>query len=604
LANIPNFRPPSASGIDPKAVSAKNVNTSYVFKSLWKYIRHYKYLLIAVIALNILSNLLALAGPVLTGKAVNTMANGKGTVDYRLLGIYCLLMLAMYLGSAVLSWIIQLIMVNITQRTVFDIRKDLFAKLLNLPVSYFDKRQKGDLLSRMSYDVDVLGSSLSTDIIQVSTSFIMVFGSFVMMMVISPVLVIIFAVILPLSILFVRKMTVFTRKLFRERQRTLGEINGYAEEMLTGQKTVKAFNHEETVMQTFKEINQRATTASYKAQYYSSSVMPTLNFANNLSFLLVTVFGVALVAMGKIDIGSVSSFILYSKKFSGPINELANIYSEIQSALAAGERVFLTLDETEETANDTVCGKLQNVNGEVEFKNVRFGYNPDKIIIKGLSFTAHKGQKVAIVGPTGAGKTTIVNLLMRFYDVDGGSICIDGVNIADVDRGELRRNFAMVLQDSWLFTGTVKENIAYGNSWATDEDIIAAAKAAKAHSFIKRLPQGYDTIITEDGTGISQGQKQLITIARAMLQNPAMLILDEATSSVDTRTEIQIQKAMARLMQGKTSFVIAHRLSTIKDADLILVMQNGEVAEQGTHEQLLAKGGFYSRLFNSQFEQS
>lgn len=481
-------------------------------------------------------------------------------------------------------------------------REDVFRHLVELPVRYFDSHQTGDIISRISYDIDTVNASLSNDLLQVATSFITVVGSLIMMLAISPLLVLVFAVTIPISIVFTRYMTRKVRPLFRNRSLKLGELNGFVEEIITGQKTIKAYHQEQTMVGRFDVKNKEAVDAYYNADYYGSMTGPSVNFINNLSLSLISMFGAILFLFGKLGLGALSSFVLYSRKFSGPINEIANIISELQSACAAAERVFLLIDEPVEPEDVPGAAMLDHVRGSVEMEHIRFGYLPDKTVIQDLSLKAEPGNLVAIVGPTGAGKTTVINLLMRFYDPDAGHIHLDGKEIRQVTRKSLRLAYAMVLQDTWLFHGSIFDNIAYGKKNATREEVEAAAKAAKIHSYISRLPEGYDTILNEDGMNISQGQKQLLTIARAMLLDANMLILDEATSNVDTRTEIQIQEAMRTLMKGKTCFVIAHRLSTIQNADTILVVRNGDIVEQGDHHSLMERGGVYAGLYRSQFQ--
>ncbi|HPU63152.1 MAG TPA: ABC transporter ATP-binding protein, partial [Mobilitalea sp.] len=464
------------------------------------------------------------------------------------------------------------------------------------------RNQAGDIISKFSYDIDTINTSLSSDLIQVCTSFITVIGSLIMMIIISPVLVLVMLVTIPLSLLYTRYMAKKVRPLFRTRSKKLGDLNGFVEEMVSGQMTIKAYAAENSVMEKFDRINKETVDAYYEAEYYGSMTGPTVNFINNLSLSLITVLGAVLYLFGKMTLGNISSFVQYSRKFSGPINEMANIISELQSAMAAAERVFKLMEEIPELPDKENANELSEIKGDVKMEGVSFGYLPDKEIIKNLFLHARPGCLTAIVGPTGAGKTTIINLLMRFYDIWDGAIWVDGNEIRDVTRKSLRRSYAMVLQDTWLFSGTIFDNIAYGKENATMDEVVAAAKTAGIHSYIKRLPQGYYTVINEDGMNISKGQKQLLTIARAMLMDAKMLILDEATSNVDTRTEIKIQKAMRKLMENKTCFVIAHRLSTIQGADNILVVDQGDVVEQGTHNELMAKKGFYYKLYNSQFE--
>ncbi len=569
---------------------------------LGTYLMQYRYWVLLALALTIGSNLLALVGPMLSGYAIDAIEPGVGKVDFPRVFYYVEMMVVFYLFSSVLSYILAVLMIHISRKVVYQMREDVFTHLMELSVGYFDTHQTGDIISRISYDIDTVNTSLANDLIQILTTLITVVGAFSMMIAISPRLVLIFTFTVPLSILLTKLITGKTRPLFRLRSHKLGELNGFVEEMISGQKTLKAYHQEERTITKFDGKNEEAVEAYYRAEYYGSVVGPTVNFINNLSLTLVSVFGALLFLSGHMRVGSISSFILYSRKFSGPINEAANIMSELQSALAAAERVFMMIDEPSEIADREGAITLETVKGDVQLKDVSFGYTKEQCIIKHLNLHADPGKLVAIVGPTGAGKTTLINLLMRFYDVDNGQILVDNHNICDVTRASLRRAYAMVLQDTWLFEGTVFENIAYGKQGATIEEVTAAAKAAKIHSYIKRLPQGYDTILTDEGTNISKGQKQLLTIARAMLLEAPMLILDEATSNVDTRTEQQIQQAMRALMEHKTCFVIAHRLSTIQNADEILVVNHGEIVEQGTHLELMRQEGFYYQMYRAQFE--
>ncbi len=569
---------------------------------LGTYLMQYRYWVLLALALTIGSNLLALVGPMLSGYAIDAIEPGVGKVDFPLVFYYVEMMVVFYLFSSVLSYILAVLMIHISRKVVYQMREDVFTHLMELSVGYFDTHQTGDIISRISYDIDTVNTSLANDLIQILTTLITVVGAFSMMIAISPRLVLIFTFTVPLSILLTKLIIGKTRPLFRLRSHKLGELNGFVEEMISGQKTLKAYHQEERTITKFDGKNEEAVEAYYRAEYYGSVVGPTVNFINNLSLTLVSVFGALLFLSGHMRVGSISSFILYSRKFSGPINEAANIMSELQSALAAAERVFMMIDEPSEIADREGAITLETVKGDVQLKDVSFGYTKEQCIIKHLNLHAAPGKLVAIVGPTGAGKTTLINLLMRFYDVDNGQILVDSHNICDITRASLRRVYAMVLQDTWLFEGTVFENIAYGKQGATIEEVTAAAKAAKIHSYIKRLPQGYDTILTDEGTNISKGQKQLLTIARAMLLEAPMLILDEATSNVDTRTEQQIQQAMRALMEHKTCFVIAHRLSTIQNADEILVVNHGEIVEQGTHLELMRQEGFYYQMYRAQFE--
>ena len=572
-----------------------------ILSRLLPYLLRYKMLLITCILLSIGGNLLALAGPYVSGLAVDAMELGTGKVDFSSVGFYSVLMVLLYIASAVLSYALTRLMIVISRRVVNTMRRDVFNKLTELPVGYFDTNQTGDILSRISYDIDTINTSLSNDIVQIFASVVTVVGALAMMLAISPVLVLVFVVTVPLSFLLTKKITGFTRPLFRKRSAKLGELNGFVEEMISGQKTLRAYSQEEHTIEKLDRQNDETVEAYYKADYYGSLVGPSVNFVNNLSLSLVSFFGAILYLGGAISIGNISSFVLYSRKFSGPINEVANIVGELQSAFSAAERVFRLLDEPPEPADTANAVDLKAVGGEVELAHVNFGYTPDRQIIKDLSLHVPKGALIAIVGPTGAGKTTIINLLMRFYDVDSGEIRLDGRPVRDLTRRSLRLNYSMVLQDTWLFSGTVFENIAYGSETATRADVERVCRACGIHEYIMTLPEGYDTVLDDDGSNISKGQKQLMTIARAMLLDASLLILDEATSNVDTRTEQRIQKAMRALMADKTCFVIAHRLSTIRNADMILVVRDGEIVERGTHDSLMAQDSFYKQLYNAQF---
>lgn len=582
----------------------KPKNRKYALKRLWDYLYQYKLLLLLALALTLGSNLFALIGPKLLGNAIDAMDLDKtgGEVLYDEVLKYALLMAIFYIASAIFSYILSRLMIKIGKKVVYKMREDAFNKLQVLPVSYFDSNSIGDIISKMSYDIDTINTSLSSDVIAICTSVITVIGSMTMMLTIAPILVLVFVVTIPISLLFTRFMLKRTHKLFKARSQTLGDLNGYIEEMVTGNKTIRAYGKEEDVINNFDELNVIATDAAYQAEYYGSITGPGVNFVNNLSLSLICVFGSILYIFKKLSIGDVSSFIQYSRKFSGPINEVANIFVDIQSALAASERVFALIDAEPELKDNEEAIELEDVTGHVEFKNVKFGYLKDKTIIHNLSFDALEGKVIAIVGPTGAGKTTIVNLLMRFYDIDEGNICLDNNDIYNIKRNNLRKSYAMVLQDTWLFQASVFENLSYSREDISLEDVKEVCKIARIDHFIERLPQGYDTILSEGGINISKGQRQLLTIARAMLLNAKMLILDEATSNVDTRTEIKIQEAMKKLMENKTCFIIAHRLSTIQSADLILVVKDGNIVEQGKHEELLQNKGFYHELYYSQFQ--
>ena len=570
-------------------------------RRILQYMTVYRYVVLALLLCTFASNIGNLLGPSFAGKAIGA-AVGQGQVDFDTVAYYAKCMLAAYLFSNILSFLVNQVMMRMGRRVAYKMRKDVFDKLMTLPVKYFDRNQAGDIISRVSYDIDVVTTCLSADLIQILTGIVTVVGSFVMMCIISPPLVACLCVTLPLSIFFTRYMSKRTRPLYSKRSAAYGEMNGYVEEMFSGQKTILAYAYEDDVCRDFSAINQKAADAYCAADTLGMTTGPTINMINNLGLSIVGMAGAALYMLGLAGMEQISSFVLYSRKFCGPVNEIANIINEIYSALAAAERVFALLDQPEEVADLPQALPLSEVQGDVEVRHVSFGYLPGKTILHDLSFKAEPGQTIAIVGHTGAGKTTIINLLMRFYDVDSGEILVDGKGLLDITRDSLRRAYAMVLQDTWVFEGTIFENIAYGKEGATLDEVIQAAKAARIHNYIMQLPAGYDTVISEDGGNISKGQKQLLTIARAMLYDTQMLILDEATSNVDTNTEQKVQKAMQQLMQGRTSFVIAHRLSTIQNADKILVMEHGDVMEQGTHQELMAKKGVYYRLYASQFE--
>lgn len=567
-----------------------------------KYLGTYKFLLALIILLSIGGNVLALLGPDFAGKAINEAAAGAGKVNFERVYYYAKRMLLCYLLSSAVTFSISIIMMYVSKWIAGKMRKDVFDKLMKLPVGYFDVNQAGDIISRVSYDIDVVGTCLATDVVQIINSIVTVTGSFVMMVIISPLLSVIALITVPLAIFYTSRMRRITQPRFSKRSKVYGKMNGFVEEMFSGQKTINAYAYENGVNDRFDVINHEAADAYYNAEYYGVTMGPSVGAINNIGLALVGILGSALYLLEKINLGQISSFILYTRKFSGPINEIANIVNELYSALAAAERVFTLLDEPEEVADAADAAVLADVRGHVEMKNVSFGYVPEKTILHDLSLDAHAGKLVAIVGPTGAGKTTIINLLMRFYDVNSGEIFVDEKETRSLTRRSLRGAYAMVLQDTWVFEGTIFENIAYGKENATMEEVVRAAKAAHIHKFITCLPQGYRTVISADGGNISKGQKQLLTIARAMLYDAKMLILDEATSNVDTETERQIQKAMRELMAGKTCFVIAHRLSTIKNANHILVLNQGDVVESGKHEELMAKKGFYYDLYAAQFE--
>lgn len=595
---------PGGGGMGGGAFEKPTAKTTHILRRLWRYLYEYKWLLLLALLLSISSNLLALVGPKLSGFAIDAIEPGKGKVVFPIVFRYAGWMIAFYVLSSGLSYLLATLMIRISCKVVYRMRRDVFEKLSTLPVKFFDQHQTGDIISAISYDIDTVNASLSDDLLQMLTSVITVGGSFIMMLSISPKLMLVFAVTIPLSILFTRYRSKKVRPLFRERSVKLGQLNGFVEEMTSGQKTAKAYSREQVFLDRFDEKNRQAVDAYYKADRFASITGPSVNFINNLSLALISIFGAIMYMGGSISLGNISSFVLYSRKFSGPINEFANIISELQSAMAAAERVFRLLDEEPEPADSPEATDLTQVAGDVKLDRVDFAYDAGRPIIRDFSFDAPAGSVIAIVGPTGAGKTTIINLLMRFYDIQSGTITIDGCDIRDLTRKSLRLSYTMVLQDTWLFHGTIFENIAYGREGVTRDDVIRAAKAAKIHHTIMAMPDGYDTLITDNGVNISKGQKQLLTIARAMLMDTRILILDEATSNVDTQTERRIQESMLQLMKGRTCFVIAHRLSTIQNADRILVVNGGQIVEQGNHAELMSRRGFYHELYTSQFEES
>ena len=576
-------------------------NRMQLLRRLWQYLGRNRRLIVLAVLLSAAASLLSLYGPKLSGRAINSITSGEG-VDIPFV-LHCAgWMAACYLLSSVFSYLLQFVMIRLSRAVARQMRKDIFDNLTRLPVSFFDTRQVGDIVSVITYDVDTVNQSLASDALQVLQSAVTVTVSLGLMLSIAPAMVLIFAVTIPVTILFTRWLAGRVRPLFRFRSRKLGELNGFVEEMLSGQKTIRAYGQEEAVQQRFEEKNTAAVNAYTEAEANGTVTGPSVTFINNVSLAFVCIFGSLLYLNGKILLGDLSSFVQYSRKFSGPINEVANIIAELQSAFAAAERVFALIDEEPEEADSPDAFVLEEAEGDVVIDKVDFSYDKKKPTITGFDLHAWPGALIAIVGPTGAGKTTIINLLMRFYDADAGEIRVDGHPIRTVTRESLRRSYAMVLQDTWLFSGSIFDNIAYGRKNTSMDDVITAAKTARIHNYIMRMPQGYQTMLTDNGSGISKGQKQLLTIARAMLLDANMLILDEATSNVDTRTEQQIQAAMRDLMKEKTCFVIAHRLSTIKNADLILVMRDGRVAEQGTHEELISRPSFYRELYRAQFD--
>ena len=586
---------------DRRQFEKKKVPMGKLLKRLWKYIGKYRILVILALLLSTTSSLLGLIGPKLSGAAINGI-RGFQDVDFPLVLRCVIWMLVCYISSSILTYVLQFVMLKLSRSVSRQMRQDVFTNLTRLPVGYFDRYQTGDIISTVTYDIDTVNQSLSNDLLQILQSFITVVVALIMMLSIAPLLVTVFLITIPATFFFTKWIAKRVRPLFSNRSRKLGQLNGFVEEMLQGQKTIRAYGREAEVMEHFDEKNTEAVNAYAKAEADGTITGPSVNLINNISIALISTFGAVLFLAGKVRLGDLSSFIQYSRRFSGPISEVANIFSELQSAFAAAERVFRLIDAEPETPDAEDAKALTQVQGDVRLEGVDFSYIPGQPIIQNLDLHAKPGSLTAIVGPTGAGKTTIINLLMRFYDVDAGHIYVDGQDIRLLTRDSLRKAYSMVLQDTWLFHGTIFENIAYGKPEATMEEVVAAAKAAHIHGYISRLPKGYDTVLSDNGTSISKGQKQLLTIARAMLLDAHMLILDEATSNVDTRTEQRIQSAMRTLMEGKTCFVIAHRLSTIRSADNILVLDGGKVVEQGTHESLMALGGFYCSLYQSQFD--
>jgi ATP-binding cassette subfamily B multidrug efflux pump len=601
-------------GFGPMAGMGMPVQKAKDFKGTLKrligYLKPYKLQLFSVLITAIISTVFAIVSPKIMGKATTKLFEGLmkklsgvpgAKIDFDYIGQIILLLIGLYLLSAIFSYIQQYIMASVAQKTVYNLRKEVEEKLNRLPLKYFDSRTHGEILSRAVNDVDNISTTLQQSLTQLITSVVTIIGVIVMMLSISPLMTLIVIVTLPLSFISITKIAKKSQIFFKGQQKSLGELNGHVEEMYTGHKVIKVFGHEQKSIDKFEEINETLYQSGWKAQFVSGMIMPIMSFINNIGYVLVSVVGGILVTKKAIEIGDIQAFIQYARQFAQPITQTATIANVIQSTIASAERVFEILDETEEDPEAVVAQVIAEPKGDVKFEHVSFGYKEDEILIEDMNIDVKSGQTVAIVGPTGAGKTTLINLLMRFYEINAGSILIDGIDIRDLKREHLRSLFGMVLQDTWLFNSTIRANIAYGKEGASEAEIFEASKAAYADHFIRTLPDGYDTILNEEASNISQGQKQLLTIARAFLANPAILILDEATSSVDTRTEVQIQKAMVRLMKGRTSFIIAHRLSTIRDADLILVMDNGSVIEKGNHVELLEKGGFYADLYNSQF---
>lgn len=569
---------------------------------LWKYFGKERGKLSIIFVLLLTSTTIGLSVPYLIGKAIDAMSDSKSGVNFNGLSIVVIALAIAYVIDSFISFAQGFIMAGVSQRIVKGLRNTLFSKLQKLPISYFDLRTHGEIMSRLSNDTENVSSTISQSTTQLMSNTIMILGSFVMMLIKSPLLTSASMVTIPMVFILTNTIAKRTKPLFKQQQVMLGRLNGQIEETISGIQVVKAFNHEEKIIEEFEETNSRLRDVGIKAQILSGYLMPLMNVINNIGFTAVAAVGGSLAVKDMITIGTIASFISYSRQFSRPLNEIASIFNTLQSAVAGAERVFEILDEAEEIEDVTGAMNLENPRGEVVFENVTFGYSKEVPILKNISFKANAGDSIALVGPTGAGKTTIVNLLTRFYDVTDGRILIDGRDIRDYKRDSLRSCFGIVLQDTYLFSGTIKDNIKYGRLVASDEDVHEAAKMANAHTFIKRLPMGYDTVLTESGSNLSQGQRQLLAIARAILANPPILILDEATSSVDTRTELHIQEAMLKLMKGKTSFIIAHRLSTIRDADTIMVIDNGQIVEKGNHESLINSEGIYHNMYYSQFK--
>ncbi|KGN03597.1 ABC transporter [Clostridium novyi A str. 4570] len=591
-------------------IGEKPKNFKKTLKRVMRYLNPYKFRISIIFLMAILSTVFTIVSPKIIGKITNKIFEGLilkfkrvpgAAIDFDYILKFIMILIGLYVISSIFSYIQQYIMAGVAQSTVRKMRSDADEKLALLPIKFYDSHTNGEILSRITNDIDNISTTLQQSITQLITSVVTIVGIVVMMLTISPIMTLITFLIIPVSILATKPIISRSQKFFKNQQKYLGELNGHVEEMYTGHKVIKVFSREEKSIEEFDKINKKLYDAGWKAQFISGIIMPIMSFVSNIGYVAICVVGGIFVTKGRINIGDIQAFIQYSKQFTQPINQTANIVNILQSTIASAERVFELLDEVEEIKDNENAKTIDNPKGYVSFQNVDFSYKEEVPLIKNMNVDVKKGETIAIVGPTGAGKTTLINLLMRFYEINSGTITIDGEDIRNLKRENLRSIFGMVLQDTWLFNGTIRENIAYGVENATEEDIINAAKAAHADHFIRTLEHGYDTVLDEEASNISQGQKQLITIARAILVNPSILILDEATSSVDTRTEAYIQKAMDNLMNGRTSFVIAHRLSTIKNADLILVMNNGTVIEQGNHSELMSQNGFYKELYNSQF---
>ncbi|WP_058952805.1 ABC transporter ATP-binding protein [Clostridium tyrobutyricum] len=591
------------------SVGKKARNFKPTMKKLISYLSDYKLSLVIVLIFAVVSTIFSIVGPKILGhattklfKGVMAKISGTGNIDFNYIGKIILLLVVLYVISALFGYIQGWIMSGISMKVTYKFRKDISEKINRMPLGYFDRTNHGEVLSRVTNDVDTLSQTLNQSLGQIITSVTMVIGVLIMMISISWQMTLVALCVIPVSMGLITVIVKYSQKYFKQQQDYLGHLNGHVEEMYGGHIVMKAFNGEEKSVHKFNKMNGQLFGSAWKSQFLSGIMMPMINFVGNLGYVGICILGGWLAVKRTIEVGDIQAFIQYVRSFTQPISQIANISNILQQTAASAERIFEFLEEEEEIPEVSNPVKLQNVNGSVEFKNVHFGYNTDKIIINDFSASIKPGQRIAIVGPTGAGKTTIIKLLMRFYDINDGSILIDGHDIRDFTRGDLRSIFGMVLQDTWLYNGSIKENIRYGRLDATDEEVVQAAKAAHVDGFVRTLPAGYNMILNEEASNVSQGQKQLLTIARAILANPKILILDEATSSVDTRTELKIQKAMDNLMKDRTSFIIAHRLSTIRDADLILVMDHGDIVEQGNHEELLKKNGIYANLYNSQFE--
>jgi ATP-binding cassette subfamily B multidrug efflux pump len=574
-----------------------------VLLRLISYMKKYKFYVVLSFLSAILSVVASLIGPMLIGKAIDQMI-GKGSVNFDEIMKILIILVFVYAVNVIFNWLLTYLTNIVSYRTVNDMRHELFEKINTLPLKFFDNTPHGDTISRFVNDMDTISDGMLQGLSNLLTAVVTISGAIGFMLYINPLMTLVVLLSAPASFFVARFITLHSQKMFKEQAKDLGKLNGYVEEIIGGEKVVKAFDYEERSFKRFKEINNELYNSGVKSQFYGSLSGPTTRLVNNVTFSIIGIIGSTSAILGKITVGNISSFLIYSNLFAKPFNDLTAVFTQIQAATASAQRIFDILDMTSEVPDAKDSINLKESSGNVTFKNVKFAYNPEHPLITDFNLNVRPGSRIAIVGQTGAGKTTIVNLLMRFYEVDGGSISIDGMNINKLTRDSLRRSFGMVLQDTWLFSGSIKDNIAYGRKDATDEEIIAASKAADAHSFIRRLPEGYNTKISDSGDNLSEGQKQLLTIARVMLADPPMLILDEATSSIDTRTELRIQKAFLKMVEGRTSFVIAHRLSTIKESDLILVMNCGNVVESGTHSELLKKNGYYAKLYNSQFAAS